>query len=486
MSTGKLWIAWFLATLVGGVVLVTGMLYGGPVRPQLLIGKTTSGHHQIELACGACHTDPFGGKEAIEKSCHGCHDEDLKTSKDSHPKKKFADPRNADRLAKLDALSCTTCHTEHRAEITRAMGVTLPTDYCALCHQDIGKDRPSHKNLAFSTCADAGCHNYHDNRALYEDFLEKHIADPKNTTPAIVELRAKPPERTSDAEPITVAAKADAPAGKEGDAAIAADWLATRHASAGVNCSGCHAPGAKGAEAIAREWVEKPAHAACATCHEGEVKTFTEGKHGMRLARGLLVEQAGFGGLFKNKPLTPMRPELARLPMSTKAHGAEIGCTTCHGAHRFETAKAQVESCLGCHADEHSKAYVGSPHHKLWQAELAGTAPKGSGVSCATCHMPRETLEDPETYEARLLVNHNQNVNLRPNEKMIRSACMSCHGLGFSIDALADGNAIRSNFAGPPSARVESISWVIKRLKEREEKAAMPPGAERPDGTSNE
>ncbi|MEO1544245.1 MAG: NrfA- nitrite reduction protein, partial [Pseudomonadota bacterium] len=67
-----------------------------------------------------------------------------------------------------------------------------------------------------------------------------------------------------------------------------------------------------------------------------------------------------------------------------------------------------------------------------------------------------------------LVVNHNQNFNLRPNEKMIRSVCMDCHGLGFSINALADPEAIKSNFSKRPSVHIESIDWVTKRLKARE------------------
>ena len=53
------------------------------------------------------------------------------------------------------------------------MGVTLPKDYCFICHHDVADDRPSHKGLAFTTCASAGCHRFHDNRALYQDFLVK-------------------------------------------------------------------------------------------------------------------------------------------------------------------------------------------------------------------------------------------------------------------------------------------------------------------------
>ena len=58
------------------------------------------------------------------------------------------------------------------------MGVTVPQDYCFHCHEDIAVDRPSHQGLAFNSCAIAGCHNYHDNSALYEKFLYKHLDEP--------------------------------------------------------------------------------------------------------------------------------------------------------------------------------------------------------------------------------------------------------------------------------------------------------------------
>ena len=464
-TTSTLWFLWLLATAAGATVLLTGMLYGGSVRARLLIGATTHGHHQIELACDACHTQPFGGGPVLQQACLGCHGEELKEAKDTHPAKKFTDPRNADRLEKLDATQCVTCHREHKPDITSAMGVTLPTDYCALCHKDIGKERPSHAGLEFSTCASAGCHNYHDNRALYGDFLLKHGKEPDLKNKAIVKLRLFVNELAEPRRPL-VRGDADAPAAKLADASAVDDWLASAHAKAGVNCTGCHAPPTD-KTGDARPWLAKPDHTVCGTCHTPEVKTFTQGKHGMRLAEGLMSSRAGLWGLFEDRPLTPMRPEFARLPMSKKAHGHEIGCSTCHSAHRFETAAStQVEACLGCHADRHSKAYVGSPHHKLWLAEVAGTASKGSGVSCATCHMPRKSIEDDSGMD-RVIVNHNQNENLRPNEKMVRSVCASCHGLPFTLDALADPALVRRNFSGRPAAYIQSIDWVLKLQEQK-------------------
>ena len=123
---------------------------------------------------------------------------------------------------------------------------------------------------------------------------------------------------------------------------------------------------------------------------------------------------------------------------------------------------------MNCHADDHTKAYVGSPHHELWRKELAGEAPAGSGVSCATCHMPR--VHHRASGGQRTLVQHNQSDNLRPREKMLRPVCMNCHGLGFSIDALADPALIAANFRGRPRNPVLSLDMVVRRLKDLEAK----------------
>lgn len=437
-----LWTAWGVLSVTLSGFLGYSLVKGD--KRIFLIGATTSGHHQIEIACEACHV-PFGGVEAMQKACVNCHGEELKAANDTHPKSKFTDPRNADRVAILDARLCVTCHREHRPEITRPMAVTMPTDYCYLCHKDIAKERPSHAGLAFDTCASAGCHNFHDNRALYEEFLAKHLDEPPTlATPAVfARVEGSTPAKKAGPKPLA-ARDADAPTGRAIDSAIVHDWATTAHARAGVNCGGCHQ--IKDSATRTARWVDKPDHAVCATCHEREAKGFLEGKHGMRLAQ----------------KLPPMTPAMARIPMRADARDTTLGCTTCHGAHAFDTKRAAVEACESCHADGHTKAFRASPHFALWQAERAGAAPPGSGVSCATCHLPRELHkgEDGET----VAVQHNQNLNLRPNEKMVRSVCLACHGLGFALDALADPRLIANNFKGRPAHSVESIAWVKRRL----------------------
>jgi formate-dependent nitrite reductase cytochrome c552 subunit len=451
-----LWIVWLLVSLLMASYLALGIGRADAARNpwlqqarlMLMPGAASSGHYQIELACERCHASPFASRDDIQRACVGCHGTELKEANDTHPLAKFTDPRNADRLEKLDATACVTCHVEHRPEITQAMGVTLPQDLCFHCHAEIANDRPSHTGMSFATCASAGCHNYHDNRALYEDFLAQRADQPahrpkpmnpqRDLRAALASGQFPYPAERFPLRPVTAP---DAPAGIRTSPQIESDWLATAHARSGVNCSGCHQPQAQDA------WIDRPGEKSCAQCHAVETRGFLAGKHGMRLA----------------EELSAMTPGAARLPMHAQARDKALGCSTCHGAHRFDTRTAAVEACTSCHADEHTRAYEGSPHHALWRKEAAGEAPAGSGVSCASCHLPRIAHRNGE--DKRTLVQHNQNDNLRPNEKMLRPVCMNCHGLGFAIDALADSALVAANFRGPARARIRSLDMVVERLK---------------------
>ncbi|MGH8616890.1 MAG: cytochrome c3 family protein [Burkholderiales bacterium] len=460
------WIVWGLSSVLIGGYLAAGifakdaatMPWLAPARTLFLPGQTSHGHYQIELKCEACHKSAFGGQESLQEACVGCHGAELKAADDKHPLTKFTDPRNAERVEKLDATLCVTCHSEHRPRITQAMGVTQPADFCFHCHggdNDIRVDRPSHKGMAFDTCGTSGCHKFHDNRALYEDFLAKHLneaavnAAGRLPRRSLREAAATFPDYPVQRFPLKAQTVPDAPAGFRQPAGVAADWLATSHAAAGVNCSGCHQETDKQGVAT---WAERPDQRVCATCHETETKGFLAGKHGMRLAAGL----------------TPMTPGQARLPMQGKSHAIALGCNTCHTAHKFDTHEAAVDGCLQCHRDDHTLAYKQSRHYALWKQELAGTLPAGSGVSCASCHLPR--VEHRRDGSTRTLVQHNQNDTLRPSEKMIRPVCMNCHGLGYAIDALADPALVKRNFQGAPGGHVRSLEMVMERARQLDEK----------------
>lgn len=448
-----LWLAW--VGLAAGMSTYLGGRMKGTDARVFLPGPTTHGHYQIELACNACHTPMMGVKE---QACIDCHAEELKAANDSHPKAKFTDPRNADRLKSIAADNCITCHREHSPGRTGAMGVTLPEDYCYHCHQETLQERPSHRDYAFNSCATAGCHNYHDNTALYESFLAKHLNEPaikdgarrteRNLLAYLVESGTR-----EKAAPLT-AKDQNAPAGVVVKAGLLHAWVGTAHARAGVNCGDCHlvSPDAK----QPKTWADRPGHAGCASCHQSEVSGFLAGRHGMRLARNL----------------TPMTPGMARLPMKPESAHRELTCASCHGAHEFDSRTAAVESCLSCHNDSHGLAYRGSAHFSLWEAEMAGRGAPGSGVSCATCHLPRE-IHRVEGIN-RVVVQHNQNTNLRPNEKMIRGVCMDCHGVEFALDALADAALVRANFTGRPARHVESMDLVARRLVETRKPRTTP------------
>jgi hypothetical protein len=188
----------------------------------------------------------------------------------------------------------------------------------------------------------------------------------------------------------------------------------------------------------------------------------------MRLREDLFATRDGPFGLFKASKLAPMSPKDARLPMKADAADKTLGCNTCHTAHKYNLAGAQVTACAGCHDDAHTKAYFSSPHYDLFKKETAGQIPRGSGVSCATCHMP--VVERRDEYGQKMIfVTHNQNDNLRPNEKMVRGVCADCHGHQFTLDALADRALITRNFKGMPGVHIESIEWAKRRVKERSE-----------------
>jgi Cytochrome c3 len=405
-----------------------------------LPGETSHGHYQIEMKCNVCHIPLSGVKQ---DACLECHATELAAAHDSHPPKKFLDPRNADRVAALDARLCITCHREHVPALTRSLGVTMPEDYCFRCHVNIGEERPSHVGLRFQTCASSGCHNFHDNRALYEDFLVKHANEPDLSATLLTPLRDFSRRYRQDhpevARHLTVEHH-NGPADRTYEPELLAAWAETAHAQAGVNCQDCH-----GDPATGTQWVERPNPDACATCHEAERDGFLLGHHGMRLDQGLV----------------PMTPGMARIAMQPEAVDQPLTCVSCHDAHTFDTKEAAVDACMGCHSDGHTRAYIDSKHHTLWQNEREGVTPPNSGVSCATCHLPREKRR--RGGKEYVVVQHNQNDNLRPNEKMIRSVCMHCHGLRFSIDALADPDLVANNFTGKASTHIASIDWAVRR-----------------------
>lgn len=410
-------------------------------RHLFLPGQTTHGHHQIELKCEACHVESFKAGEPMQEACMSCHSEPMKQARDKHPKKKFTDPRNADLLSNLDATKCVTCHIEHSPEITDENGVTLPEDFCFYCHKDIVNERPSHKTLEFDSCGNSGCHNYHDNRALYEKFLQKNIDQPhllsvqKTFTTNGLSVWKK---RIKDVKAL-MRDKHDGGNIDNFSTSVVEQWELSAHAQSGVNCSACHD------NSVDSSTTELTVES-CSECHEHQVNGFKEGLHGMTLAA----------------EMKPMKVSEARLDMQTEALHLELTCGSCHDPHNPDLKIAAVVSCQGCHNDQHTNNYASSKHAALFEKELNGKLKEGEGVSCASCHMPRKK-------KGKLVfVEHNQSLNLKPNSKILRSVCMNCHGLEYATAALADKSLITRNFSGDFVTEHPSFDMVRARMKERD------------------
>ena len=439
------WLA-FLALNAVVIYVFCLALFAPPsdAKKALLPGTTTHGHYQIEMDCSACHTPGLG---IDQESCLQCHEQELKEARDTHPASKFNDPTNATRLEILDAQKCTTCHREHVEDQTSAMGLTLPEDYCYHCHQETLQTRPSHANLSFDSCSTSGCHNYHDNRALYENFLVKHYEQPDHLQTQLT------PRRSSKRRTSQQLAEADFPRDMEVDPVylekIVEDWSNTAHAS--IQCTACHSPPTS--SATENHWVTKLETGKCSECHLPEHEGFLAGRHGMRFSRNLEA----------------MKVAEARIEMHSDASHRSLNCVSCHEDHRFDTKFAAVEACLQCHADNHSLSYKRSPHYALFNSETEGDGETGSGVSCATCHLPRIVGHGEE-----VTVQHNQNNNLRPNEKMARDVCMNCHGLQYSLNSLIDKDQIANCFTTPPRLHTNSLdmakAWFDAKEKAKQER----------------
>jgi hypothetical protein len=439
----KFWHYGLLITFTIAIILGYNLWLGD--KRYYISGPPTHGHHQIELACTSCHGDAFDDRSVMQSACETCHLKTLNKFSDTHPQSKFTDPRNAELLQHLDATQCVTCHREHKPEITRAYGVTLAKDFCAHCHQDIASERPNHADFGFDSCANSGCHNYHDNTALYENFLRKHVKDPelrkRPVTPALTGM-AQWLKANKNVQPLTA---------EEHDAPSAADkqllaWAASHHAQANVNCTDCHGQ---------TDWQEgglAVSVTSCQQCHQKQTDGFFQGKHGMRLNPALA------------HAFTPMSPALATLPMQADAQHQSLTCASCHDPHQADLRASSVDACLSCHKDEHSQAFEQTKHGQLWLRTKRGELDNAHAVSCATCHMPR-IKKGRNVY-----VEHNQSATLQPNSKMIRSVCGQCHGVEFSLSALADPQLIKSNFSGAPANHHTSMDLVRERIEQRKKK----------------
>ena len=220
-------------------------------------------------------------------------------------------------------------------------------------------------------------------------------------------------------------------------------WQGSAHGLAEINCSSCHEDG------DTNKFIAVPDQESCRSCHESQVETFLLGKHGIRTLEGL----------------SPLTPKMAQLPMKETALDKQMNCNTCHDVHSVNTFTASVDSCLTCHNDTHSLNYENSRHAELFAGE--GTLPRPSAVSvtCATCHLPRQEVNN------FVHVNHNNTYTLLPRDRMVKEVCMNCHSVEYSYNSIFDDELVEENFARSPTLKLETFDLIRALEKKRSSKA---------------
>lgn len=219
-------------------------------------------------------------------------------------------------------------------------------------------------------------------------------------------------------------------------------WQKGAHALTEVNCSSCHQ------NEVTKELVAKPTAESCRSCHENSVETFLLGKHGIRTLESL----------------SPLTPAMAHLPMKESAQDLQLNCNSCHNVHSVNTSVAAVDSCLTCHNDTHSLNYRNSAHAKTAVNLSSLPRPNQKTVTCATCHLPRNAVED------NVLVNHNNTYTLLPRDRMVKEVCLNCHGLEHAYNSIFDDRLVEANFARSPTQKMATFELVRALEKKRASK----------------
>lgn len=194
--SGKLFQSKFI--IIGAIAILLvwfGSAFAFDQRSIFLPGTTSDGHYLFDTSCDSCHE---GFKPVSNDTCNRCHEAELAT--DVHGEKKFRDPRWAELLENLDVLTCTACHAEHVHMFGR--GVHLKPDLCMACHQGVIEgDLASHDGFSPDGCWTAGCHNFHDHRAISTGFLRQNLDQPWMLPKPALPVRTVEVKRQTAPEP---------------------------------------------------------------------------------------------------------------------------------------------------------------------------------------------------------------------------------------------------------------------------------------------
>jgi hydroxylamine dehydrogenase len=180
---------------------------------------------------------------------------------------------------------------------------------------------------------------------------------------------------------------------------IVADWEASKHGKAGLECFVCHGSDHSSEKDVAKAKIPTPE--TCAPCHGERVNQYKSGKHGfawaamkamptMHWQASILTEgMKGCGGCHKIG--IKSEADIKELKKTNPGFGT-ASCDACHTRHLFSVEEArQPQACQTCHMGfDHPQweMYSSSKHGVRALLKQTKVLPEtASAPTCQACHM---------------------------------------------------------------------------------------------------
>jgi len=162
----------------------------------------------------------------------------------------------------------------------------------------------------------------------------------------------------------------------------------TSKMAASLDCPSCHGSAHNSTENPQK--AQMPTPELCGTCHETQLKQYSDGKHALAWVAMEAMPTTGFmphpyieglkgcGGCHR----VGLRPVT-----SDQAYRYGMACISCHTRHKFSKAEAQSpQACRMCHMG------FDHPQYEMWTSSKHGTIyatdpMSGRAPTCQTCHM---------------------------------------------------------------------------------------------------
>lgn len=288
-------------------------------------------------------------------------------------------------------------------------------------------------------------------------------------------------------------------------AGIVAQWRASAHAEAGVNCLDCHKATVEDADAITHEGqtiatVVSPKD--CGRCHTQEEEQQRGSVHAEAVAvirermpamvtnlAGPAIEAAGCAqchgstvrlmGNGKLDPSTWPNSGIGRI----NPDGSRGSCSSCHGRHEFSKAQArEPQACVRCHSGPDSpdkEVYEASKHGMAFathrdKMNLHGDSwvagkDYSAAPTCATCHMGAAG-KLPATHDVGMRNAWNLNTPVSERQHLVVFKDGSKRDLPESMPAprrgqkvpKLDGTMAEVKMVAPPDRRRQAMTLVCR------------------------